>query len=31
VESYFPNTFTANEKEFVQACAGVVAKYLGAR
>lgn len=31
VESYFPNTFTSSEKEFVQACAGVVAKYLAAR
>jgi len=28
VESYFPNTFTAAEREFVQACADVVAKYL---
>jgi L-methionine (R)-S-oxide reductase len=28
VESYFPNTFTPSEKEFVQACAGVVASFL---
>lgn len=28
VESYFPSTFTAMEQEFVQACAGIVAKYL---
>jgi L-methionine (R)-S-oxide reductase len=29
VESYFPNTFTPVEQEFVKACAGVVAKFLG--
>ena len=28
VESYFGTTFTAPEKEFVEACAGVVGKYL---
>jgi L-methionine (R)-S-oxide reductase len=28
VESYFPNTFTAVEQEFIEACAGVVANYL---
>jgi L-methionine (R)-S-oxide reductase len=28
VESYFPNTFTPSEKEFVEACAGVVASFL---
>jgi L-methionine (R)-S-oxide reductase len=31
VESYFPNTFTASEKEFVQSCAAVVARYMAAR
>jgi putative methionine-R-sulfoxide reductase with GAF domain len=28
VESYFPNTFTPAEQEFVKACAGIVAKFL---
>jgi L-methionine (R)-S-oxide reductase len=28
VESYFIGTFTAQEKEFVEACAALVAKYL---
>jgi L-methionine (R)-S-oxide reductase len=28
VESYFSSTFTDPEKEFVEACAGVVGKYL---
>ena len=32
VESYFPNTFIADEQEFIEACAGIVAKFLaGAR
>ena len=31
VESYFTNTFTGPEKEFVEACAGVVAEYLEKR
>jgi L-methionine (R)-S-oxide reductase len=30
VESYFANTFTKSEQEFVEACAAVVGKYLGA-
>jgi L-methionine (R)-S-oxide reductase len=29
VESYFSDTFTKTEQEFVEACAGVVAKHLG--
>ena len=29
VESYFASAFTEAEKEFVEACAGVVGKYLG--
>jgi GAF domain-containing protein len=29
IESYFPRTFTAPEKEFVEACAAVVRDYLG--
>jgi L-methionine (R)-S-oxide reductase len=29
IESYFPNTFDANEQEFVEACAGLVANYMG--
>jgi L-methionine (R)-S-oxide reductase len=29
VESYFANAFTEPEKEFVEACAGLVGKYLG--
>jgi len=29
VESYFTSTFTGPEKDFVEACAAVVAKYLG--
>jgi L-methionine (R)-S-oxide reductase len=29
IESYFANTFTKSEQEFVEACANVVAKYLG--
>jgi L-methionine (R)-S-oxide reductase len=29
VESYFADTFTKAEQEFVEACANVVAKYLG--
>ncbi len=29
VESYFTSTFTEPEKEFVEACTAVVAKYLG--
>jgi L-methionine (R)-S-oxide reductase len=28
IESYFTSTFTDPEKEFVEACAGVVGKYL---
>jgi L-methionine (R)-S-oxide reductase len=28
VESYFPNTFTPGEQEFIEACAGIVAKSL---
>jgi len=28
IESYFASTFTEPEKEFVEACAGVVGKYL---
>ncbi len=28
IESYFANTFTKSEQEFVEACATVVAKYL---
>lgn len=31
VESYFPNTFTPGEKEFVEACADVVARCLAAK
>jgi L-methionine (R)-S-oxide reductase len=31
VESYFPNTFTPDEQEFVQDCAGIVAKYLSGK
>lgn len=30
IESYFPNTFTPAEREFVQACADIVAKYMAA-
>jgi L-methionine (R)-S-oxide reductase len=29
VESYFAGTFTKDEQDFVEACAGVVGKYLG--
>jgi L-methionine (R)-S-oxide reductase len=29
IESYFPGTFTKPEQDFVEACAAVVAKYLG--
>jgi putative methionine-R-sulfoxide reductase with GAF domain len=29
VESYFAGTFTKPEQDFVEACAGVVGKYLG--
>ncbi len=29
VESYFPNTFTKTEQEFVEACARVAGKYWG--
>jgi putative methionine-R-sulfoxide reductase with GAF domain len=29
IESYFVNTFTRSEQEFVEACAAVVGKYLG--
>jgi GAF domain-containing protein len=29
IESYFADTFTPGEQEFVQACANVVANYLG--
>jgi len=29
IESYFANTFTAMEQEFVEACANVVGNYLG--
>ena len=29
VESYFANTFTKSEQDFVEACAAVVGKYLG--
>jgi L-methionine (R)-S-oxide reductase len=29
VESYFPNTFTKPEQEFVEACATIIARYLG--
>jgi L-methionine (R)-S-oxide reductase len=28
VESYFPNTFTPGEQEFIEACAGIVARFL---
>ncbi|HKT88918.1 MAG TPA: GAF domain-containing protein [Candidatus Sulfotelmatobacter sp.] len=28
VESYFPNTFTRIERDFVEACARIVAKYM---
>ena len=28
IESYFPGTFTKSERDFVEACAGVVGKYL---
>jgi len=31
VESYFPNTFTPDEQEFVQHCAGIAAKYLSGK
>jgi len=31
VESYFPRTFTKPEQDFVEACAGVVGKFLGKR
>lgn len=31
VESYFPNTFTPGEKEFVEACANVAAESLAAK
>jgi GAF domain-containing protein len=31
IESYFASTFTEPEKEFVEACAGVVGKYLEKR
>jgi L-methionine (R)-S-oxide reductase len=31
IESYFPRTFTKAEQEFVEACADVVAKYMGRR
>jgi L-methionine (R)-S-oxide reductase len=30
IESYFPNTFTPAEREFVQACSEIVAKYMAA-
>ena len=29
IESYFTSTFTDGEKDFVEACAGVVGKYMG--
>lgn len=29
IESYFVDTFTREEQEFVEACAGVLTKYLG--
>ena len=29
VESYFPGTFNRTEREFVEACAAIVGKYLG--
>ena len=29
VESYFANTFTKSEQDFVEACAAIVGKYLG--
>ena len=29
IESYFANTFDRSEQEFIEACAIVVAKYLG--
>lgn len=29
IESYFADTFTRSEQEFIEACANVVAKYLG--
>lgn len=28
IESYFADTFTKSEQEFIEACAGVVANYL---
>lgn len=31
IESYFPSTFTKTEQEFVEACADLVAKYMGRR
>ncbi len=31
IESYFTGTFTAEEKEFVEACAGLVGRYLEKR
>jgi len=31
IESYFAGTFTQPERDFVEACAGVVRKYLGKR
>ena len=31
IESYFTNTFTEAEKDFVEACAAVVAKYMEKR
>jgi putative methionine-R-sulfoxide reductase with GAF domain len=30
VESYFANTFIKPEQDFVEACAAIVGKYLGA-
>ena len=29
IESYFSHTFTASEQQFVEACAGVIGRYVG--
>ena len=31
IESYFADTFTQSEQEFIQACANLIANYLGRR
>ena len=28
IESYFPNTFNQSERQFVEACAAIVGRYL---